>query len=213
MEIVSMINFLLNLVILVIIGVPIVIVLAMITQRLPNHRISRAVRFIGGMVALVLTWYILFIYVSLIVQGRLVPWDQWANLRPPPGAWQRGLNDFFNQEPNYYLPAVAIIGLSMGIFLVGMHKAADDSLRSWLPLCYAASHMIFFLVSFPAILLADRLPDLWLSQPRPPVDVGYHRTWPAILVIGVLLGILLWGQNRITALLQAAARSNARDNA
>jgi len=38
---------------------------------------------------------------------------------------------------------------------------------------------------------------LWLPQPRPPVDVGYHRTWPDILITGVLLGLLFWVQGRI----------------
>lgn len=41
------------------------------------------------------------------------------------------------------------------------------------------------------------LPDLWLSQPRPMPDIGYHRTWPSLLITLILLGLLYWQQGKI----------------
>jgi hypothetical protein len=46
-------------------------------------------------------------------------------------------------------------------------------------------------------ILAHQLPDLWLPKPRPPIDVGYHRTWPALLVTVVLLVILFLVQSKV----------------
>ena len=38
------------------------------------------------------------------------------------------------------------------------------------------------------------LPDLWLAQPRPLLDVGYDRTWPAIAITTCLLLVLFHAQ-------------------
>ena len=74
-----------------------------------------------------------------------------------------------------------------------------NNVRGKLPSAFAIANVAFLLIGFVfvSVTLSNRLPDLWLPQPRPPVDVGYHRTWPDILVTGVLLGLLFWVQGRI----------------
>ena len=48
-----------------------------------------------AVVALVITYYLLFWFVSLTVGRVLAPWNQWAAYAPPHGTWQRQVNDFF----------------------------------------------------------------------------------------------------------------------
>jgi hypothetical protein len=82
------------------------------------------------------------------------------------------------------------------LFLAGMFRDINN-VRGKLPLAFAITNLAFLLVGFVSVILGNRLPDLWLPQPRPPVDVGYHRTWPDVLITGVLLGLLFWVQRRI----------------
>lgn len=152
---------------------------------------------IGGIFALVLTWYLLFWFITLTTGRVLAPWDQWAGFAPPTGTWQHQLNDFFSQDTNQYLAALVIVGISVILLLAGMLRAANNDVRIRLPLVFAVTNLAFLVTGFLSIFLVNRLPDLWLPQPRPSVDVGYHRTWPDILITGVLLGLLFWVQRRI----------------
>lgn len=154
---------------------------------------------IGGSLALVLTWYLLFWFMTLATGRILAPWDQWASLAPPQDAWQRQLNDFFSRNITQYLAALVVIGISGILFLAGMFQSASN-VRDKLPLAFALTNLAFLLVAFLLIVPAGYLPDLWLPQPRPSIDVGYHRTWLDILITGVLLGLLFWVQRRIATL-------------
>lgn len=153
---------------------------------------------VGGSLALTFTWYLLFRYMALTAGRILAPWDLWGAVGPPKAPWQRQLNDVFSRSYIQRLFALAVVGISIGFFLAGIRRAADSSVQSRLPLAFAGTNLAFLLISFLVIAPLGHLPDLWLPQPRPPVDVGYHRTWPDGLVTGVLLGLLFWVQSRIT---------------
>jgi len=93
------------------------------------------------------------------------------------------------------LIALVIVGISGILFLAGMFRDINN-VRGKLPWALI-TNLAFLLVGFVSVILGNHLPDLWLPQPRPPVDVGYHRTWLDILITGVLLGLLFWVQRRI----------------
>jgi hypothetical protein len=155
---------------------------------------QRAV-FMGGAAVLVAIWCFLFVWLAAMTEGRLAPWDcVHTSLRPPVGTWQRTVNDFFEGPPGFLLPATAFVGIGASIFAAGAVRSAK---RPVLPWAFAGTYAIFFLVQIILVPLADRLPDLWLPQPRPPLDVGYHVTWPAILVTTALALALFLVQGRI----------------
>lgn len=165
-------------------------------SKLPR-RLYDSVMLIAGVFALILVWYIAFWYIAVRTEAMLAPWDQWGNLRPPTGTWQRELNDFFDREPNYYLPGIAIIAVNLVLLLKGMARSVTGEIRYHLPLAFALTNLAFLVSSFLSIFILYPLPDLWLPQPRPTIDVGYHRTWPALLVTGALLVGLFWWEWRL----------------
>lgn len=151
--------------------------------------------FVGGTLLLLATWCFLFVWVAAMTEGWLVPWDcLCAADRPPLGTWQRIANDFFEVPPGSVLPALLFIGVGGSIFAI---RAARSTNRALVPWAFAASYGVFFLVQIILVLSAHRLPDLWLPQPRPPLDVGYYRTWPAILITTVLASVLFLVQCRM----------------
>jgi len=107
--------------------------------------------------------------------------------------WGAG-NDFWQVPPGALLPSVVFVVVNASIFVARTVRTTD---RALLPLAFAATNMIFFLVGAFLATLAHRLPDLWLPEPRPPIDLGYHRTWPAILVTTVLLIVLFVAQSKL----------------
>jgi hypothetical protein len=156
---------------------------------------QKAGLFLGGTLFLAGTWYFLFLWIMGMTEGWLVPWDVVPG-RPPLGTWQRTVNDFFEHPPGAILPAVVVITMSASIFVV---KVAQARRKAWLPLTFAATNLIFMLADTVLAILAHQLPDLWLPKPRPPIDVGYHRTWPALVLTVVLLAILFLAQAKVNS--------------
>ena len=155
---------------------------------------GRAV-FIGGTVLLVGTWFLLSLFILAVTEGRLVPWDcVHVSLRPPLGTWQRTANDFFEGPPGSFLPALGFVLVSVALFLVGTLRTRR---RTLLPGALAVTNLAFVLADILLLDVADRLPILRLPEPRPAIDVGYHRTWPAILITTVLVGVLFVVQSRM----------------
>jgi hypothetical protein len=150
--------------------------------------------FLGGMLFLVGTWYFLLLWIMGMTEGWLVPWDTVPG-RPPLGTWQRTVNDFFEVPPGAILLAIVVVTISVIIFVA---RVAQAEHRAWLPLTFAATNLVFMLADTVLAILAHQLPDLWLPKPRPPIDVGYHRTWPALLVTVVLLVILFLVQSKVS---------------
>jgi len=147
--------------------------------------------FIGGVLLLIGTWYFLFMYVAAMTEGWLVPWDCWpASERPPLGTWARTVNDFFEIPPGSILPGVVVVTISAGIFLSRTSRATK---RTLLPLAFATTNLLLLVVDVFLVAVAHQLPDLW----RAPNDIGYHQTWPSILVTTILLSALFVVQLKI----------------
>ncbi|MCK4450681.1 MAG: hypothetical protein KAX26_08830 [Anaerolineae bacterium] len=152
--------------------------------------VRKALIFVGGTLLLLATWYILYIWVAAMTEGWLVPWDTVPG-RPPVGDWQRTVNDFFETRPGAVLPAAIVIGISALLFLI---RVVRERNKTFLPLGFAATNLLFSIADTILVIPVHRLPDLWLPKPRPVLDVGYHRTWPAIAVTTILLLVLFWAQ-------------------
>ena len=165
-----------------------------------HTRVYQVGLYFMGVLALVSAWYI-FLWFHTPIDGHggpLAPWSMFPELAPPVGTWQRTLNDFFDQAPNAYLPAIGAVGISLGLFIMGAFRAARNSRWGTFPLVFAATHLAFVAIEFLlAVVGVYQLPDLWLPQPRTMPDIGYHRTWPLLLITLILLGLLYWQQGKI----------------
>jgi hypothetical protein len=160
--------------------------------------------FTGGTAVLVVIWCFLFLWMAAMTEGWLAPWDCVdISLRPPVGTWHRTVNDFFEGPPGFSLPPVAFVAIGATIFAAGAVRSAKRPLLPW---AFAGTYAMFFLVQIILVPLADRLPDLWLPQPRPALDVGYYRTWRAILATAALAlalflvqGLMALGTRRVAS--------------
>jgi hypothetical protein len=151
--------------------------------------------FVSGMVLLVGTWFLISFFMLAATEGWLVPWDcVHVSLRPPLGTWERTINDFFEGPPGSFLPALGFMLVSVATFLAGTLRTRR---RVLLPGALAVTNLAFVLADILLLDVADRLPILRLPEPRPAIDVGYYRTWPAILISTVLVGVLFIVQSRI----------------
>lgn len=148
----------------------------------------------GGYILLFTTWYIILLMSLAFTEGWLAPWDT-QQFRPPVETWERVINDFFEKLPGSALPALFIILTGIALYVYGMSKSQDKTKLTWI---FALTNFLFIGADATLALLAHQLPDLWLSQPRPHIDVGYHLTWPTILVTVILLILLFIAQARVS---------------
>jgi len=58
---------------------------------------------------LFISWFVIFMMIAAVTEGGLAPWDT-TRFRPPLGAWERTLNDFFEGG----------LGARLGGFVFGM---------------------------------------------------------------------------------------------
>jgi len=168
---------------------------------------SRIVVLIGGAASLSVSYFLLFWFSIVSTERVLVPWDMFAYYAPPPGNWQRELNDFFNEAPGLYLPSLIVLGLSFTFFIRGLIRTASFATQCWLPFVFAALNMIFMIIAFSLLLPLSRLPDLWLQPARTGLDAGYHRTWPDFLGMILCMALLLWSQARLAQNVEHLRRS------
>lgn len=151
--------------------------------------------FVSGTVLLIGTWFLISLFMLAATEGWFVPWDcVQVSLRPPLGTWERTINDFFEGPPGSFLPALGFMLVSVATFLAGTLRTRR---RVLLPGALAVTNLAFVLADILLLDVADRLPILRLPEPRPAIDVGYYRTWPAILITTVLVGLLFAVQSRI----------------
>ncbi len=163
---------------------------------------SKHIIFAVGIILLIGTWYLLYLWLMAITESWLVPWDTWSEpVRPLLGTPDRAVNDFFESGWGSYLPALIIIIASLGLFMV--KTVFFKTQQTSLPWLFAISNFVFLLSSLMLSSIGWQLADLWLSQPRPNIDVGYHRTWPMIVMEVILSALLLT--------IQAKANINWRD--
>ena len=166
-----------------------------LVDKMARRKPTQTAVFISGTVLLVGTWFLLSLFILLVTEACFVPWDcVHVSLRPPLGTWQRTVNDLFEGPPGSFLPSVAVIVVSLTAFLFG---TARNRSRPLLPWAFALTNVAFVSADVLLLDVAYRLPILRLPEPRLPIDVGYHRTWPAILTTTVLVGVLFLVQSRI----------------
>jgi hypothetical protein len=125
-----------------------------------------------------ISWYFLFWYFVLTVMRVLAPWDQWEQVAPPPGTWERYLNDFFKNPTHAYLAGAWLTGISMGIFSLRLLRERDT--RENLPIAFMVTNFGFLFVALSLIHVVSNLPS------------DYHRIWIDRVVTTILI-ILLWG--------------------
>jgi len=160
--------------------------------------------FVASTFALIGTWRFLFGWLVLFTEGLLVPWDTWGQLRPPTGTWERTVNDYFNVPPGLFLPSIVFTAISVCNFVACVMRSND---RVRVPLIFAAANILYFVAHFVLLGAARQIPLLWLSQPRPPVDLGFHRTWPGILG-SLTLWWCLWAvQQRLATRTKASVKA------
>lgn len=149
-------------------------------------------KFLGGMALLTATWYFLFPWIAFIHAGVFVPWDDFGRLRPPIGTWERATNDFFDvlfdSSLGSILPRIILMSVSITILAVGLYRSREKELVPIFLSCFNFLHYIFV---FSAVFVGRQLPLLWLARPRPEIDLGYHRSWPAI-VLTIVVTILIF---------------------
>ena len=157
------------------------------------------------------TWLFLGLWLAAMTEGWLVPWDS-APGRPPIGISARTINDFFEGTPGAILPCTLFVLASASIFALRLTRSDR---RTQLPLFFAVSNLILVVVATLVAIFAHQLPDLWLSQPRPTPDLGFHQTWPAIVMTSILLTSLLVAQCkwRLPAGLERPKRFTPRSTA
>jgi hypothetical protein len=154
--------------------------------------LKRVALLVSGIILLSGTWYALFRFIAGVTEGWLAPWDTWPH--PPLGTWERTVNDFFETYPGAFLPSSAVILASAALFVLRMTRSEDKVLLPWL---FAVTNLLFIVVDAVLAIFAHQLPNLWLPQPRPEIDIGYHYTWPAFVVTVFLLILLFIAQARL----------------
>jgi hypothetical protein len=157
---------------------------------------GRAAAMIGGTLLLALTWHVLFFWLMGATEWLLVPWDTTTE-RPARGTLARSVNDFFEHAPGSCLPAVVVVGGSMALSAAGFVRNREG--RAWLPALVAACNATFIVVDYACVYFLIWVVGGRLPPPQTGYDLGYHRTWPGVLVTVLLLGPLLWCQWRAGA--------------
>ena len=145
----------------------------------------RAPVFLVGALLWVLSCLLLIFWLDLATEAMLVPWyccD--PDALPPPGTWQRTLNDFFAAFPGRILPALVFIVIEGLIFRTRGKQAGD---RTWLPILFFGANILLFLVSMVATDLTWWLSNTLVGLRVGGIDAGYHRTW-----YGITSHLALW---------------------
>ncbi len=150
--------------------------------------VIRACVFISSLFSLLWTWYVMYWGIAAATEGRLAVLDCCPPSQHP---LARVASHFFAVPPGSILPAVLVLTISATIFMLRMIRSRQ---RYWLPLAFTVTNLLFFIGAFLLIRVADGLAALWC----PPNYVGYLRTGPSILFIGLVLLLLFWVQVRIT---------------
>lgn len=123
-------------------------------------------------------WCFVWVWLAAMTEGWLAPWDT-APFRPAIGTWERAMNDFFETSPGAVLPATAFVAADLVLLLTALRSQGS---KSGSVVGSAMLDIAYVVLTSILAIFAHRLPSLWLAQPRPGLDYGYHLTWPAIVV-------------------------------
>ena len=140
---------------------------------------------LAGVVALALSWLVVFWMLSILTEFVLVPWDT-AVVRPEVGTWQRSLNDFFEMPPGSLLiPFMLLIG---SVYVVIRSRYKHLLLRAGVNIAFAAGVFALFMLSAFINNAVFPYPPVLFD----PTYRGYHRSLiPGLTVVVACIGWLL----------------------
>ncbi len=141
-----------------------------------------------GLVLLLSSWFVLYVWTLIGTEALLVPWGFGGTWYTPPalGTVPRTINDFFGTIGKD-VPSLIFVLVSGGIVAVRMLRSSN---RTWLPLVFFLANVVFLAADLLATSFSWSLSN-WVVGPRIGIDTGYHRTWYGIAASG-LLWIIFW---------------------
>lgn len=167
----------------------------MLKDRSPS--LPKAVVTVGSFLCLLASWVILSVYMFFMTDGLLNPWDAAPpSALPLAGTLSRLLHDLFTTFPTAFLPALIVLGGSVGLFLkqlISTHK--------FVPLAWRFAALNVGLVGVDALAT----PFVWSLERRlleavgTPLDYGFHRHAVSLLFWLVLLLVWFWLQRATTS--------------
>jgi len=139
---------------------------------------------------LVLSWFACYLWLMALTEGWGAPWDT-TSVRPPPGHWQRRINDFFESDVGMVLPTVIFLTLSVASYLRTLMRTRHLTITSSV---FALSNL-FALIFLLAITIPVQATLIHTPAHLTPDDWSYwgdfRREWPLILIALLLSGGLL----------------------
>lgn len=137
----------------------------------------------------VISWGLLYVWIFVVTQFSLVPWD--TSINPPPiDTWQGKYNTFFDAWPGSHLPSIIVVSLSVITFLIRLTNQHEDN-HIGLIARFSFTNFGFIILSLPAIFFTTFLRDVLIGLAYVEAEVGYYKTWPYILVNTMMIIILL----------------------
>ena len=145
-------------------------------------------------VALLMTWIIIFLWLTVLTQFIMVPWDT-AITQPEIGTWQRTLNDFFATFPGYFVFSGPLLLASISL---SINVMKNNGKRLMLLL---AGNIAFVILVWGVFMGAAVINNSVLF-PYPdvvydPTHRGFHHSVFPGLCIMVACGFWLYWQMRV----------------
>jgi hypothetical protein len=139
--------------------------------------------FLSGLVALGVTWYIVYSMIIVATSFYLVPWDV-SIVRPTEGTLAKAVNDFFEVPPGSVLPAWIFLVVSVGLFLRAWRK---KGFVSELPWRFALLNVLFIFAQVAVFGGGILLNNLLIPFPVNAPDEGFHRSIFSLLLEAVAI--------------------------
>jgi hypothetical protein len=132
--------------------------------------------FLRGMIALCLTWFLIFWVVFLFAPALLAPWN---SNKLPHGSLVRSINAFFELQPGLVVPSWIMVAIGVVLFLRAVRV---KGLSPVLPWRFALINAVFAFAHFAVIIVAGLLTNLLMPDAN-----GYSRSIiPLLLEIAVI---------------------------
>jgi hypothetical protein len=134
--------------------------------------------FLTGLMALGISWYVVYGIMIVATSLYLVPWDV-SIVRPTEGTLAKAVNDFFEVPPGSVLPAWILLVVSIGLFLRAWRK---KGFVSELPWRFALLNVLFIFAQVAVLGGGILLNNLLIPFPVNAPDEGFHRSiFPLLL--------------------------------
>ena len=142
-----------------------------------------------GVLALLVTWALIFLTLTMLTELAFAPWDTVVTL-PEPGTWQRTLNDFVDLGIGKYVLSVPLLVASMTLTWAALRQQPQAAWR------YALGNLVFVLLVWAVFNVAALLNNALFPYPPVLYDPnyrGYHRSIvPGLAFLGMRAAWLLF---------------------